>query len=71
MPVTIQPARLQYKSGSSYKSADCLKGEKGDPGETFPTTPVVDGTYVLKRVVSSGTATDTWEALTPAAGVNF
>lgn len=75
MPVTIQPARMKYKNSSSqFQSIDCLKGDKGDqgdPGETFPATPSSDGTYVFKRVVSSGTATDTWESLLPASGVSF
>ena len=33
MPVTIQPTTLKYKSGNTYTSADCIKGEKGDKGE--------------------------------------
>ena len=33
MPVTIQPATLKYKNGQGvYQSADCLKGDKGNPG---------------------------------------
>lgn len=33
MPVNIQPATLKYKNSNGvYQSADCLKGDKGDPG---------------------------------------
>lgn len=71
MPVTIQPARLKIKGSSGYESADCLKGDKGDAGETFPATPSADGTYVFKRVVSGSTVTDTWESLPAASGVSF
>ena len=34
MPVTIQPTTLKYKNGSTFSSADCLKGDKGDTGAT-------------------------------------
>ena len=33
MPITIQPATLKVKKqNGQYQSADCLKGDKGDPG---------------------------------------
>lgn len=31
MPVTIQPITLKYKNGTTFQSADCLKGDPGDP----------------------------------------
>ena len=63
MPVTLQPATLKYKnSNNQYQSADCLKGDKGDPGSvgiiapayadlTFPVTQgqpcIHDGLYYI------------------------
>ena len=37
MPVTIKPATLRYKdSNGVYKTADSIKGDKGDPGGGVP-----------------------------------
>ena len=36
-----------------------------------PSTPGTDGTYILQRSVSSGTATDSWVSLPNASGVSF
>jgi hypothetical protein len=33
MPITIQPTTLRYKNGNIFQSVDCLKGDKGDPGD--------------------------------------
>lgn len=76
MPITIQPATLKVKKqNGQYQSADCLKGDKGDPGSvgiiapdyadlTFPVAQgqpcIHEGLYYIANSAIQGS--ESWTA---------
>ena len=58
MPVTLQPSGMKYKNGSTFQNADCLKGDKGDPGVYYGTTAPTDPDVTV-WIDPSGSTTET------------
>ena len=56
MPITIYPTTLKYKNGSTFQSADCLRGEQGIQGIPGDPTELIDDT------AGTGDTDKTWSA---------
>lgn len=72
MPITIVPTSLRYKEGNRFISADCIKGESGDPSYLIDDTAgisVQNRTWSAKKLAEDFSAKA--DKVRPSTSGNF